>query len=198
MRIWVLLLLMINLLFADINLNDRLKEFTEDFKSKRNEKKYFTEISELSVEKQRELLNRYDATVKIINPDDIPEWKQSKALQKSLNNNVKYIIKFYDAIHSWTPNAEKNAIKHESKVPELQWTQIMQIERQEWQIADIKATFELAKERLKWKWLDKEIASLDKNIASLDKNIAKHKADLDKSKADLDKTLKELQELLKK
>ena len=126
-----------------------------------------------SVERQRELLNRYDSTVSIINPTDIPEDKLTKALQKSLNNNVKYIIQFYDAIDSKTPDAEKIAIKHEKKVPELKWTQIMEIEKQEWQIADIKATFALAKEKLKLKWLDKEIASLDKNIANKDKEIAR-------------------------
>ena len=161
MRFWVLLLLMINLLFADINLNDRLKEFTEDFKSKRNEKKYFTEISDLSVEKQRELLNRYDSTVSIINPNNIPEDKADKKLLKSLNNNVKYIIKFYDAVHSWRAVAEDKAKDHEKKVPELQWTQIMQIEKQEWQIADIKAKIELEKERLKWKWLTQEIKRIE-------------------------------------
>lgn len=128
MRAWVLLALIVNLLFATDSLDIKIKRFTDDFKSKRNEAKYFTEISSLPVERQRELLNRYDATVSIINPTDIPEDKLTKALQKSLNNNVKYIIQFYDSVHSWTPDAEKIAIKHEKKVPELKGTQIMQIE----------------------------------------------------------------------
>jgi len=183
---------------AQTTLTQRLKNFTNDFKSKRNEKKYFLEISNLPIQRQRELLNRYDATVSIINPTNIPEDKLTKALQKSLNNNVKYIIQFYDSIHSWTPDAEKIAIKHEKKVPELKWTKIMQIEKQEWQIADIKATFENAKADLKLKWYTKEIDALDKEIDALDKEIAKNKDELAKNKDELAKNKDELVKILNK
>jgi len=86
--------------YANTSLENSIKSFTADFRSKRNEVRYFKEINKLPIDRQRELLDRYDATVSIINPKDIPEDKLTKLLQRSLNNNVKYIIKFYDAVHS--------------------------------------------------------------------------------------------------
>jgi len=134
--------------------------YATDFTRKRYQIKYAKEIANLDTKKQSQILKRYKQTIIHINPNKIPYEKQSKAMRKSLQYNIKYIIKFYDALGS-TPYSESIAIKHEKKVPELKDTDVIKIEKQEGQIADIKAKIENARIDLILKGFNREIEQLD-------------------------------------
>jgi len=188
MKILLTLTLLFSFVYADID--EDIKTFVKDFKSKRNEAKYYKELKSLDKEKLNKILSRYKQTIKLINPNNIPEDKLSKTLQRSLNNNVKYIIFFYDSIYSQRPNAYETALRHEKKVPELKGSKVIELEKKEGQVADMKAKVALLKERKKGKKLDKEIANKDKEIANKDKEIA------NKDK-EIEHVIRELQELLK-
>ena len=175
MKLLLTLTLLFNFAFA--NIDDDIKTFVKDFRSKRVEAKYYKELKSLDKEKLNKILTRYKQTIKLINPNNIPEDKLLKTLQRSLNNNVKYIIFFYDALNS-SPNAYKIALKHERKVPELKGSKIIELEKKEGQVADVKAKVALLKEREKGKKLDKDIAGLDKDIANIEKELAKNKEKL--------------------
>ena len=189
MKLLLTLTLLFNFAFA--NIDDDIKTFVKDFKSKRNEAKYYKELKSLDKEKLNKILTRYKQSIKLINPNNIPEDKLSKILQKSLDNNVYYIYKFYKEVYRAKGKAEYTAIKHEKKVPELQGSKVIEFEKQEGQVADVKAKVALLKERAKGKKLDKDMAGLNKDIAGLDKDIANK----DKKIANL---LKKLDKILNK
>ena len=181
MKLLLTLTLLFNFAFA--NIDDDIKTFVKDFRSKRVEAKYYKELQSLKKtdkEKLNKILTRYKQTIKLINPNNISEDKLSKILQRSLNNNVKYIIFFYDSIYSQTPHAYDKALTHEKKVPELKWSKIIEIEKKEGQLADVKAKVANARKDLELRKLDKEIENLDKTIKRNNKTIKRNNATIKK------------------
>jgi len=169
MKLLLTLILLLSFVYA--NTDEDIKTFVKDFKSKRSEAKYYKELKSLDKEKLNKILTRYKETIQLINPNKTPEEKLTKELQKSLDNNVYYIYKFYKEIYRGKGKAEHIAIKHEKKVPELKCSQIIELEKKEGQVADLRYNIALAKERAKGKNLDKEIANKDKEIAKLIKEL---------------------------
>ena len=118
MKLLLTLTLLFNFAFA--NIDDDIKTFVKDFKSKKNEIRYIKKIKALPTDIQEKILKRYKQTIKLINPNNIPEDKLSKKLQKSLDNNVYYIYKFYKEMYAvekgnGNGKAEHIAKKHEKK-----------------------------------------------------------------------------------